>query len=168
MNNSLYMLRCSSRSYLVRYTVILITSRDCSHITWSRNPASVPLLATLQKKKLFKIMNSKKYKTRHSTILISLYENVEKFLRFADTFILMIRTKFFSSEVFLRTYRRKIEKDIRKSLILSSFLENNSLIFYKNISTRNICDCWKQMSNWKRFDNWTNNRWLIWLSISIA
>ncbi len=29
-----------------RYTVILVTSRDCSHITWSRNSASVSLLAT--------------------------------------------------------------------------------------------------------------------------
>jgi hypothetical protein len=28
MNDSLYMLRCSGRSYLARYTVILITSRD--------------------------------------------------------------------------------------------------------------------------------------------
>ncbi len=46
MNDSLYMLRCSSRSYFVRYTVILITSRDCSHITWFRNPTSVSLLAT--------------------------------------------------------------------------------------------------------------------------
>jgi hypothetical protein len=47
MSDSLYMLRCSSRSYLVRYTVILVTSRDCNHITWSRNSASVSLLATL-------------------------------------------------------------------------------------------------------------------------
>jgi hypothetical protein len=28
MNNSLYMLRCPSRSYFARYTIILITSRD--------------------------------------------------------------------------------------------------------------------------------------------
>jgi hypothetical protein len=47
MSNSLYMLRCSNRSYLDRYTVILITSRDCNHITWFRNSASVSLLATL-------------------------------------------------------------------------------------------------------------------------
>jgi hypothetical protein len=40
------MLRCSGRSYLDRYTVILVSSRDCSHITWSRNSASVSLLAT--------------------------------------------------------------------------------------------------------------------------
>jgi hypothetical protein len=46
MNDSLYMLRWSDRSYPARYTVTLATSRDCSHITWSRNPASVPLLAT--------------------------------------------------------------------------------------------------------------------------
>jgi hypothetical protein len=46
MSDSLYMLRCSNRSCLARYTVILIISRDCSHITWSRNPASVSLLAT--------------------------------------------------------------------------------------------------------------------------
>jgi hypothetical protein len=47
MSNSLYMLRCSNRSYSARYTVILITSRDCNHITWFRNSASVSLLAIL-------------------------------------------------------------------------------------------------------------------------
>jgi hypothetical protein len=47
MSDPLYMLRCPGRSYLVRYTIILITSRDFSHITWCRNPASVSLLATL-------------------------------------------------------------------------------------------------------------------------
>jgi hypothetical protein len=47
MSNPLYMLRCSGRSYPARYTVILATSRDCSHITWFRNSASVSLLATL-------------------------------------------------------------------------------------------------------------------------
>jgi hypothetical protein len=41
------MLRCSNRSYLVRYTIILVTSRDCNHIMWFRNSASVSLLATL-------------------------------------------------------------------------------------------------------------------------
>jgi hypothetical protein len=46
ISDSLYMLRWSNRSYLARYTVILVTSRDCSHITWFRNPASVSLLAT--------------------------------------------------------------------------------------------------------------------------
>ncbi len=50
MSNSLYMLKCSNRSYSARYTVILITSRDFSHITWSRNSASVSLLATLSHK----------------------------------------------------------------------------------------------------------------------
>jgi hypothetical protein len=47
MSDSLYMLKWSSRSYFVRYTIILITSRDCNHITWFRNSASVSLLATL-------------------------------------------------------------------------------------------------------------------------
>jgi hypothetical protein len=48
MSDSLYMLRCSSRSYFARYTVISVTSRDCDHITWfCRNSASVSLLATL-------------------------------------------------------------------------------------------------------------------------
>jgi hypothetical protein len=47
MKDSLYMLRCSNRSYFARYTIILITSRDCNHITWFRNSASVSLLATL-------------------------------------------------------------------------------------------------------------------------
>jgi hypothetical protein len=47
MNNSLYMLKCSNRSYLARYTIILVTSRDCNHITWFRNSASVSLLAIL-------------------------------------------------------------------------------------------------------------------------
>jgi hypothetical protein len=46
MNDSLYMLRCSGRDYSAQCTVILVTSHDCSHITWSRNPASVPLFAT--------------------------------------------------------------------------------------------------------------------------
>ncbi len=50
MNDSLYILRCSNRSYFARYTIILITSRDCSHITWFRNSASVSLLATLSHK----------------------------------------------------------------------------------------------------------------------
>ncbi len=47
VSNPLYMLGCPGRSYPARYTAILATSRDCSHITWSRNPASVSLLATL-------------------------------------------------------------------------------------------------------------------------
>jgi hypothetical protein len=47
MSDSLYMLRWSNRSYFARCTVILVTSRDCNHITWSRNPASVSLLATI-------------------------------------------------------------------------------------------------------------------------
>jgi hypothetical protein len=47
MSDSLYMLRCPNRSYFARYTIILITSRDCNHITWFRNSASVSLLATL-------------------------------------------------------------------------------------------------------------------------
>jgi hypothetical protein len=47
MNDSLYMLKWLNRSYLVRCTIILITSRDCNHITWFRNSASVSLLATL-------------------------------------------------------------------------------------------------------------------------
>jgi hypothetical protein len=46
MNDSLYMLRCSSRSYFVRYTIILIISRDCNRITWFRNSVFVSLLAT--------------------------------------------------------------------------------------------------------------------------
>ncbi len=53
MNNSLYMLRCSNRSYFVRYTVILVTSRDCNHITWFRNSASVSLFATLSHRTWF-------------------------------------------------------------------------------------------------------------------
>jgi hypothetical protein len=47
MNDSLYMLRWSNWSYLVRCTIILITSRDCNYITWFRNSASVSLFATL-------------------------------------------------------------------------------------------------------------------------
>jgi hypothetical protein len=47
MSDSLYMLRCSDRSYFALYTVILVTLRDCNHITWFCNSASVSLLATL-------------------------------------------------------------------------------------------------------------------------
>jgi hypothetical protein len=47
MNNFLYMLRYSNRNCFVRYTVILVTSRDFNHITWFRNSASVSLFATL-------------------------------------------------------------------------------------------------------------------------
>jgi hypothetical protein len=46
MSDTLYMLRCSNRSYSARYIIILITSRDCNHITWFRNSAFVSLLAT--------------------------------------------------------------------------------------------------------------------------
>jgi hypothetical protein len=46
MSDSLYMLKWSNRSYFARYTIILIISRDCNHITWFRNSASVSLLAT--------------------------------------------------------------------------------------------------------------------------
>jgi hypothetical protein len=46
MSDSLYMLRCSSRDYSAQCTVILVTSHDCNHITWFRNPASVSLFAT--------------------------------------------------------------------------------------------------------------------------
>jgi activator of 2-hydroxyglutaryl-CoA dehydratase len=74
------------------------------------------MIDEFQKKKLFKIMNSKKYKNAHSTILILLYENVERFLRFANIFILTIRIRFCSLKVFLRTYRRKIEKKHQKNI----------------------------------------------------
>jgi hypothetical protein len=47
MSDLLYMLKCSSRDYFAQCTVILITSHDCNHITWSRNSASVSLFATL-------------------------------------------------------------------------------------------------------------------------
>ncbi len=50
MNDSLYMSRCSNRSYFARYTVILVTSRDCNHITWFRNSTSVSLRAILSHK----------------------------------------------------------------------------------------------------------------------
>ncbi len=91
------------------------------------------MINEFQKKKFFKIMNSKKYKSAHNTILILSYENVEKFLRFADIFTSTIKTRFCSLKVFLRTYQRKIEKNIKKSLILFSFFKNNLWIFYKNI-----------------------------------
>ncbi len=50
ISDSLYMLRCSNRSYLVRYIIILITSRDCNHVTWFRNSASVSLFAIFSHK----------------------------------------------------------------------------------------------------------------------
>ncbi len=47
------------RSYPVRYTVILITSRDCSHITWfSRNSVSVSLLATQKNRRAYDFLNA--------------------------------------------------------------------------------------------------------------
>jgi hypothetical protein len=47
MSNSSIYVECSNRSYFARYTIILITSRDCTHITWfDRNSASVSLFAT--------------------------------------------------------------------------------------------------------------------------
>jgi hypothetical protein len=54
MSVSLYMLRCPNRSYSARCTVILVTSRDCNHITWFRNSVSVSLLAT--KKSFFSFL----------------------------------------------------------------------------------------------------------------
>jgi hypothetical protein len=50
MSDPLYMLKCPGRSYLARCTIILVTSRDCNHITWFRNSVSVSLLATLSHK----------------------------------------------------------------------------------------------------------------------
>jgi hypothetical protein len=47
VSDPLYMLRCRGWSYFARYTVILITSHDCSHITWFRNSAFVSLLTIL-------------------------------------------------------------------------------------------------------------------------
>jgi hypothetical protein len=48
MSNSLYMLRMpGSKLFRPIHTIILVTSRDCNHITWSRNSVSVSLLATL-------------------------------------------------------------------------------------------------------------------------
>jgi hypothetical protein len=61
VSNPLYMLRCPGRSYPARYTATLATSRDCSHITWSRNPASVPLLATFFWRFWFDCESSKKF-----------------------------------------------------------------------------------------------------------
>jgi hypothetical protein len=46
MNDSLYILKCSNWNYFVRCTIILITSRDCNHITWFRNSVFVSLFAT--------------------------------------------------------------------------------------------------------------------------
>jgi hypothetical protein len=70
MNDPLYMLRWPDRSYLARYTATLVTSRDCSHITWSRNPASVPLLAT------FRVSNMTK-KKKNQLIFINFWHYVE-------------------------------------------------------------------------------------------
>jgi hypothetical protein len=71
VSNSLYMLRCSNRSYSARYTVVLVTSRDCNHITWFRNPASVSLLATFSHRTwiagdFFHHLNSLKKRSKHS------------------------------------------------------------------------------------------------------
>jgi hypothetical protein len=47
MSDFLHMLKWSNRSYFIRYTIILVTSRDCNHISWFRNSAFVSLLATI-------------------------------------------------------------------------------------------------------------------------
>jgi hypothetical protein len=53
MSNTLYMLKCPGWSYFARYTVILVTSRDFSHITWLSQSCFCILLATLSFVKTF-------------------------------------------------------------------------------------------------------------------
>jgi uncharacterized protein YlbG (UPF0298 family) len=91
------------------------------------------MIDELQKKKFFKIMNSKNTKAQHNTILIFSYENVEKFLKLANIFISTIKIKFCSLKVFLKTYRQRIEKDIKKFNVI---VELSSNIFFQFDSIR--------------------------------
>jgi hypothetical protein len=83
MNDFLYILKCSNRSYFAWYIIMLITSRDCNHITWSLNSAFVSLLATFSSSQLSQKRSKISdctfwnffYKTKFSFILISCTRN---------------------------------------------------------------------------------------------
>jgi hypothetical protein len=157
MNDSLYMLRCSSRSYLVRYTVILVTSRDCNHITWFRNLASVSLLATLSHRTwiandFFIISTFSKtietlrlhffknfsYKRKVSFSLISCTRNwhstmIEDYIRKDDVIKCELDLTFIITVAELIIFHRSLSRDVLISFHRS--LSRNALIsFHRSLS----------------------------------
>jgi hypothetical protein len=152
MNDSLYMLRWSSRSYPVRYTVILVTSRDCSHITWSRNPASVPLLATIH---TIWNMNKDKITTLLSMNVIKSYDHVsrEKLLhnlkkKWISTWIVAWTNNFMqdkrinfivkTKQMIMNNVNVDISQKSSMSSILYLFYNVNLLKFFKQSSRKMI------------------------------
>ncbi len=91
------------------------------------------------KKKLFKTINSKKYKnvTQHDlNIFIRKCREIvkiRKHIYFDDKNQILFIKSFFKN-----VSTKNFKKNIKKSSILFSFFENNLLIFYKNHSILNI------------------------------
>jgi hypothetical protein len=89
------------------------------------------MIDKLQKKKFFKIMNSKKYKnsTQHDLNIFirecwKVFE-IRRHIYFDD------KNKIFFVKSFFEMYRRRIEKNIKKSLILFHFLKTIYWFFTK-------------------------------------
>jgi hypothetical protein len=119
---------------VTRYTVILITLRDCNHITWFRNSASVSLLATLSHRtwvasdfslSQFSQKRSKvsdctfwkfSYKRKFSFLFISCTRNrhstvIESYIRRDDVI---------KCELDLALIKKKKKKKKKKDLLFSS------------------------------------------------
>jgi hypothetical protein len=157
MSDSLHMLRCPSLSYFARYTVILVTSRDCSHITWSRNPASVSLLAIENIKMIFlfeitRLKNSFEYqiwrkKMKNQLIFMNLWhyveiENVEQFELIDSIAIISILIVF----VILKKFRKIKINNFKIVMIMKNWLKNNNKNLLKNkINAKNVSKIFEEL-----------------------
>jgi hypothetical protein len=120
MSDSLYILRCSDRSYPARYTVILVTSRDCSHITWFRNSAFVSLLATLS----------------HRTWIAN------------DFFIISTFSK--AIELRLHFFENFLTNENFSFLLISCTRNRHSTVIEDYIRWRDLMRTWSFSSHWNR------------------
>jgi hypothetical protein len=77
MNDCLYMLRCPNRNYLVRYTVILITSRDfailllyrCLRYSHTEHESQIALFENFFTNENFSFLFISCTRNRHSTMI---------------------------------------------------------------------------------------------------
>jgi hypothetical protein len=135
VSDSLYMLRCPGRSCPARYTATLVTSRDCSHITWFRNSASVSLLATLSHRTwvandFFYHLNSLKSDRNVSDCTFWKFSYKRKF--FFLTHLLYAKSTFNNDQ---RLYKKKW-CDLMRTWSFSFSLKSNLDCTFWNLSYR--------------------------------
>jgi hypothetical protein len=152
------MLGCPNRSYLVRYTVILVISRDCNHITWSRNSASVSLLAIFRSNRstnrlinTFRLSNSyhsstsriqsfrnqsfRNYERKHQNDFFIRNNEIEKFFRVSNMTNRDAKSINFHESLTLRRSRRVSSSTI---LIVEISIEKNLNVFVISSTLKKI------------------------------